>query len=584
MFSQDENAIELLSEVIQSAVNQETVYNEAPPDLIDDADSVTGSAADGVNYLDKGPSNTQEHSAEHYNASDFTDLPNGTSDEPPGSTSNPTVYDKFYLRMALWAITFDITTKCWTSLVECLQSAVKGEENLSDCLIMLPVTLSILTGHLRRHLPLAKLYAKEVPVKRKTTDPQRPTIALLHYFNHSEIVKLLLETESVWKQMHFGAAKFATVRSEAWNRDAWAESIRAASAELPFYPQSSEAVFPSDTLLYCDNTSQIQMGRVLRIWTEHLQDDDSQWQWRLEIQLLNELPDKTWVLLEDCLHVVRPEQLMHRRRVLFPGPAEETDRSDTCPVEGKISCIQYKGSKQRPAFQRWRTLAEGEIMTYGRKYLQDNFVRRGSGRKIMVVPQFHYSDGFAIYRTMWKSSAGFYMIPANLPQHARRKQSNWRTLTLTPFGVEFKSAVECLAPASARLARGYTEVLHGNEEVFVSAFLLCGLGDMPQQSQSPGVKSLGADKPCPRCLIRKKDLHNLEYNLNLNSRYDDLMEYTQFRAQNAETARAAQAILNDYSLQDEACPWALCFPGMVPFRQFAVDVNHSELKGLCSLQ
>lgn len=74
-------------------------------------------------------------------------------------------------------------------------------------------------------------------------------------------------------------------------------------------------------------------------------------------------------------------------------------------------------------------------------------------------------------------------------------------------------------------------------------------------------------------------MSNLNYDITLNSRYDDLMEYTRMRSTRAPTQEARKAILKEYGLLDDPSPWTSCFPGLVPFRQFAVDANHTELKG-----
>lgn len=46
--------------------------------------------------------------------------------------------------------------------------------------------------------------------------------------------------------------------------------------------------------------------------------------------------------------------------------------------------------------------------------------------------------------------------------------------------------------------------------------------------------------------------------------------------------KVSKELGDQYGLISDTCPWSECFPGLVPFRQFPVDVNHSELKGMCS--
>lgn len=498
---------------------------------------------------------------------------------------NPTsaVYDKFYLAMGLWAEQHDISTLGWNSLIECLRLLISDAGDDASAVISkilsLPLSLSTLQKQFRYHLPLAKLYSQKLQINTKTTNPQKPPTAQAHYFDHFELLQRLLNTSSVLEEMYFGPALWVHARSEPWHGDAWAESIRCASGKLPRYPADlHEAIFQSDTVVL-DN---LDLARVLRIWWLN----DS---WRLEVQMIKALDivsvnDITptasrWSLQEDSIRYIQVSSILRRKRIDFPGT---TIKEDTCPSEGTIALISNNRGHTRPPYQRWRLLAEGELIQFGRQLLQKKFVQRHTEQVIMCVPELHYCDGFAVYRTMWKSSSGFYMLPANLNSNARSHQRNWHTLTLAPFGAEFNDIVYCLAQASAPLAQGLQAQINcktGSQDALICGFLLAGIGDMVQQSLSLGVKAVSADKPCRCCLIRKQELHNLSYDIVERARYDDLMEFVRLKANVSATIKSRQSILDDYSLLPDPSPWSVCFPGLVPYRQYAVDVNHSELKG-----
>lgn len=49
-----------------------------------------------------------------------------------------------------------------------------------------------------------------------------------------------------------------------------------------------------------------------------------------------------------------------------------------------------------------------------------------------------------------------------------------------------------------------------------------------------------------------------------------------------EKALAPTKVADKHGLLPKDGPWVECFPGLSPFRQFPLDVNHSELKGMCS--
>lgn len=498
------------------------------------------------------------------------------ADENPNDNRTPSEYDVSDMVLGLWAESSNLSGSSWSALVEGLKYMARVG-TLSDIVANLPLSLKTQQKRLRKYLPTPEVHCRELALDQRTISPQGPSTIKVHFLDHKELLTQLLSSKLVYEDMYFGPAIRTDQCTEPWHGEAWAESIRAASGILPNYPGLSEAIFQSDSIVYCNDNADNLIGRVSRIW------QTPEKEWLLEVQSIRYLTDiSAYCLFEEVVELIPVTAVLRRKRLLMPGP---NDDSDFAAVEGTICKIASNKDGVitfRPAQHRWRLLAEGELLAFGRSYLQKKFVRTRPDQVILSVPEFHFCDGFALFRSLYKTCEGFYFVPANLSYAQRRKQHNWLTLCLTPYGSHFRDIIECLAHASGPLSAGCSArlTIDGKcQETFICGFLLAGLGDMVQQSKSLGVKGIASDKPCPRCLIKHDNLDNLSYDLVSHSRYDDLMEFVRYTADQASTETKREQILKEYSLMPEASPWTAMSLGLVPFRQFCVDLNHSELKG-----
>lgn len=419
---------------------------------------------------------------------------------------------KLYMTLAIWAFRASITHKDWSVLVNVLQ------------LEELPISLATLFKDLNAQLPVVKMHKRPASLSVRSAEPQASAQRDIYYFDQIDLLRQVLSSP-VRQKMHFGAAcRLADGRrSELWHGDAWAESIRAASGDFPRYPdQQEEAIFPADCIYYSARINN-RFGKVIRIWRL----EDSSWQ--LDVQPIIQSTNG-YVLVEDDITCISPDTIQRRVRFdyLIPRTEEETT-GDSMPSLGVINEVRLNhgtginGDRTpvvRPSYSRMQLLAEGELRSYGRRFMQNNFVSHG-GKPLLCVPMLLFCDGFALYRTLWKSSAGFYICPANLPLKDRKKQANWHVLTLTPFGVAFEDVVACLSEAGKSLSRGFDIVIDNEgalETVHIVSFLLAGIGDMPQQAQNLGCKSQNSNMPCQRCLIKKDQAMDLDYDHVTNYR------------------------------------------------------------------
>lgn len=165
---------------------------------------------------------------------------------------------------------------------------------------------------------------------------------------------------------------------------------------------------------------------------------------------------------------------------------------------------------------------ELEIETYGREFLEHNF---SDPNTVLCMPQLTFIDGFGVYRNMYRSLTGIYMIPSNLPMRERNRLANIFPITLGPHGSSLDDVLSCLEPASKALEKGVMMQLNlgrGSEhtkEIRVCTFALGYLGDTPQQNENAGFLRSNALFGCRACLIPSKQYDDLKFDTRVKGRY-----------------------------------------------------------------
>lgn len=112
--------------------------------------------------------------------------------------------------------------------------------------------------------------------------------------------------------------------------------------------------------------------------------------------------------------------------------------------------------------------------------------------------------------------------------------------------------------------------------------MLAGLGDMPQQAVNTGSKSQSAKNPCRICFVPKLKADDLGYNVSEWSRYDQFVGNVRKQARAIPQKGRRSELLATWGLTEEPSPWHTVYPTLTIMRQFAIDVMHSELKGMSS--
>lgn len=514
------------------------------------------------------------------------------------------VTDDFRLFFSLWAQSTDVTVHQYRSLVQGLKRYLPNVPEISR----LPDSLTTLKKYVRQHLPLSRMYWRNIKLDQSKTDIRSQPEGKVHYFDMEEIVKNILKSDTLLTKMYFGPAIWMgeAPRSELYHGSDWSESICACSGEFPFYRDTAgEAMFQSDCVRMSStfsNSGSEHLGRIRGIWKK----DDT---FLLQVDPILKIGSITgeiggamhedepplptdFCIVEDDSMWVSPDEILDRVRLSFEPLTAKEAASEQLSIYGKVTRVYVSKGKTgledatpyfRMIFKRWRTIGESEIQTYGRRFLQEHFVHRGSpeSNPIRCLPHILFCDGFALLRTMYRSCCGFYLCMANMPLEERRKQQNWHTVTLTPFGSNFADVVSCLAKAGQRLARGTWMTLH-SKKFRISSFLLAGLGDMPQQASNTGSKSQMAVNPCRCCFISKLNANNLDYDISEWARYDQFVENLRYQARQLRSQLKRSEFFTDWGLAENPSPWLPVYPALVAMKQFAIDVNHSELKGMSS--
>lgn len=84
---------------------------------------------------------------------------------------------------------------------------------------------------------------------------------------------------------------------------------------------------------------------------------------------------------------------------------------------------------------------ELEILQYGRAGLLRTFY---SNTAVVSLPLITFIDSFGLYRNMYRSLIGFYIILAGLSFYERTRRTNVLALTLGPYGSNMDAVVRAI--------------------------------------------------------------------------------------------------------------------------------------------
>lgn len=512
------------------------------------------------------------------------------------------------LKFAMFLSEVKISRKQWGALVEIIKSSPDDE------LKGLPFHKDILLDKYNRSLPLLKMHSRQIQLDVAKL-PSRAN-------HHEDLLSLdlkhtlmrMLCSNTIRRHIFRGMAHLTDEVTELWESRAWGESIRSTSGVFHKYPDST-CIFPSDFVMYqCNDLVCVichektwHMGRVTWCGKDHT---------ALAKQLGKH--DEGIVLIQQVLQPTDLEKGYQRQfHDVLPLAQSDKTPEELILVEGeqdlKISvssikskvtgvhlCYDYnptRGDEYRPMRDadyiiryilnhetaRLRPIrlsnphrAELEIQTFGR----DALISRFTQQHVWSLPMKIFIDAFGLYRNMYRSILGVYALLAFLPDHIANRQSSVIPITLTPFASEDADTLSDI-PGLAELDRGCHVTING-KPIFMCAFTMCFLGDMPQQAELSGCLRHNAIKCCRYCLIDKNSRSNLQYDIVNFGRYQPHMQSSREDAASMSNT-AAKKFLRGLGLTENntVCQAVCTFtPALDIIRSRPIDPAHGEFTSL----
>ncbi|KAI5840829.1 hypothetical protein DFP73DRAFT_482296 [Morchella snyderi] len=504
----------------------------------------------------------------------------------------------FLFAFAIWCDRASISRSDYAALLEVIQLA----RNTPEVWMQVPNTLDTLQNRYQAQLPTPPIYEKQIDLRLDKLPTGQSGAGKVYYFDPVELTKTILRSD-LRRHMHFGMAQLVEKASELWHGDAWAESIRTCSGEFAIYPDGTP-VFPSDFVTYRE-ANLLHIGRVRGVYQDMRTPTNSAKPILRFVDLDDDIkplvahppPGPGECLLIEDTKLISANQIIARlgQNVSFDRDfrddedlAEEAQLRDSQEAAREGARSMRQAARIRAVRLTHPIRAELELKTYGREVLIRDFVSRAGSRPIRCMPQMTFIDGFGLYRNMYRSLTGVYMIPSNLPIRERTRLVNVFPLTLGPHGSELRDVLGCLEAPSKELESGIImQVPYGEShvlvEALVSSFALGYLGDMPQQNECAGFLRQNAAFGCRSCTIPSKEYGNLDYDIDKRGRYHNLTLDIRAKASDMAPTRG-KALLRNMGINELPSPvLTILSPAIDVCRSFPPDPPHAEMSGIARL-
>ncbi|KOC15938.1 hypothetical protein AFLA70_169g002151 [Aspergillus flavus AF70] len=538
----------------------------------------------------------------------FTAISDDKSEPVPHYTS-PYAMDNFHFLLGLWCIDTNLSREQYASLLEVLKTL------RSVCPIQtLPVSLSTLKKNCKGQIPIIPIRRKKIPVissKLPTLSAAEKSLAQsgatwLYFMDSVALLSSLIKSSLFMGDMYRGMAHLVDKPSELWHSFSWGSSIRTTSREFALYPDGMP-VFPSDILYYrcdtsgcaCAHHKTTHIGRVEFVGKNFMSKTDPR-TWGNKIiqtgillqhhdvtsdihQLIEDPPfsNNELIVHEDSSICLRENQIIaHEPAVILDYEFKNGfSKRILQPVDKFIirRILNFDKSSVRPLNLSSPLRGELELKTYGRRKLLDKYYYRNC----VSFPYQLFIDGFGMYRTVYHSTMGIYLIPAGLSADHRAKRRNLFPITLGPHGTNFTDVIESLHGLTV-LDQGCDINMTDDSVVSLNAFCLAFLGDMPQQNDNAGFKRPTATYSCRQCLVKDSERSNLDYNTVSMGRYhNQILQLRQIASQ--KSGKAKDKFCQEYGLSLNPSPlFAIC-PSLNLVSFFPSDPCHSEYAGIAKM-
>ncbi|KAJ6185889.1 hypothetical protein N7519_007190 [Penicillium mononematosum] len=469
-----------------------------------------------------------------------------------------TPMDKFHLLFSIWLDDARISRQQYASLAEILRTVTD-----TSSLQSLPRDITTLKRKLWGQVSLLPVRTRKITI----IPSQLPTLSArqrhlneqlmknIYLIDPIPLVTKLLQSPVFESHMYKGVAELVSNPGELWQSLSWASSIRSTSGVFARYPNKTP-IFPSDFIRYRCNSPDCcaqglppftpHLGRVVGVYKQHenmlIRTQIIKRQTDLLPALHSSLTicgppfqrfelipveDEEILLHEENVLGRQPDVLLDRQFENLPNASIRQTSSSTFTI-----CRVYNRSRNhvRPLQQTHPIRGELEIAHYGRQFLIDTLSSR-----CISLPYQMFIDGFGLYRTMYRSIMGIYMIPSCVNAEERAKRSNVLPITLGPHGSNFSDVIASL-PHLRRLEQGV---------------------DIPW-TDGNNVITLAANE-------------------------DTQIEGDQRQAQMSRSRTARAEAFRDLGLADNESPLLQICPALDRVTHFPSDVCHSEYGGISKM-
>jgi hypothetical protein len=455
--------------------------------------------------------------------------------------------DNFTMLLGFWCEEAGISRRQYSALLQILET-LKDIKTIQH----LPRSLDTLKCHLKGQfpmLPVRRVKVTVLPDKMPTLSSAERQLAQstarwMYFKDPISLIFRMLQSSAFQRKMHRGMAHFTDQPGELWESWPWGSSIRTTSGEFAEYP-NGDPIFPSDFIYYrCENSScpcvynsKQHLGRVQCVGKDFTTRAFYPGAVTLQIQELIQERGATASLrklLEESGPPLQTNELvLHDEAHIFLLPSSIRDQepnifldyqfqnghsqSYICPINKFLvrRVINGPATQVYPLNRTTPSRGELEITTYGREKL----IRVFQKEKCISIPYQLFIDGFGLYRSVYRSLMGIYLIPACLQASERAKISNVYPLTLGPHGSNFPDVISSLTGLTALDQGMELDITGTGQRVRISAFCLAFLGDMPQQQDNAGFKRPTAVRSCRQCLVTEENRGNLDFDIVRMGRY-----------------------------------------------------------------
>ncbi|XDG03304.1 hypothetical protein ABKA04_002919 [Annulohypoxylon sp. FPYF3050] len=513
----------------------------------------------------------------------------------------------FQFMLSVWENEHGISRDAHTQLVEIFQLAT----NLAD-VKSTPKRKETMLGHVVKCLPLRKFRKTTIKLDYKVLPTRTKFVEDLLVFDMDDLITAIMSSPLMSGQVYRGMARLIDGPiNNPWEGNWWGESIRTTSGQY-FYYSDGTPIFPSDFIRWkpTPESPQVRLGRVRWFGMDFRADgrpaSENYGRPLLRVQEVyyrNTLPHDMANILEtspfprpmqDCIEFVivedselslSPEQVIERipdvRMDYYYDPSSSRASGPLNSTYG-VRLVYNQSRRQFRVVKLTSPLrGELELETYGREYLTQNF----AGKQMLSLPFQIFIDAFGLYRNMYRSLTGMYLITEFFPEHLRSRRSSVYPLTLGPHGSDLADVFRGLFHTLS-LDRGRELTIDG-ESIFVCAFMSCITGDLPSQQKLSGCQGPTANMPCRYCIVSDKNKANLSFDIINNGRYHYQTLIARKECEDlARSASNEKTRLNSIGLHENKLLFNTLthlYPALDVIRSRPADAAHSEYQGLSRL-